>query len=48
MQITGFIKFLYNLLHKYKVEQAEVISRWLFTFVTNKLQEHLFGTFNFS
>ena len=28
------------LLYKYKVKQAEVISRYLFTFITLKLQEY--------
>ena len=33
-----------GLLHKYKTEQKEVISRPLFSFVTHKLQEHLVRT----
>ena len=36
------------LLHKYKLQQTEVIYRLLFTFVTHKLQEHLVRTFTFS
>ena len=36
------------LLHKYKVEQTEVISRLLFTFASHKLQENLVRTFTFS
>ena len=38
MSINGPIQIL---LHKSKEEQAEVISRLLFTFVTQKLLEHL-------
>ena len=39
MSINGFP--IQILLCKSKEEQAEVISRLLFTFVTHKLQEHL-------
>ena len=46
MLITGFP--IQILLHKYKVEQVEVMSRWLITFITHKLQEHLVGIFTIS
>ena len=45
---SKIIEYGIILLHKYKVEQTEVISRFLFTFVTHKLGEHLFTTFTFS
>ena len=36
------------LLHKCKVEQTEVITMLLFSFVTHKFHEHLAGTFALS
>ena len=44
--ITGWP--IQNLLHIYKVEQAAIIPRLLFTFIAHKLQEHLLGTFMLS
>ena len=36
------------LLHIYNVQQREVISGFLFTFITHKLREHLAGVFTIS
>ena len=36
------------LLHIYNVQQTEVISGFLFTFITHKLWEHLAGVFTIS
>ena len=36
------------LLHRYNPERTEVISGFLFIFITHKLQEHLFETFTVS
>ena len=36
------------LLHIYNVKQTELISRFLFTFITHKLSEHLVGVFTVS
>ena len=44
--LTGFP--IQILLHKLNVEQREVISRLSVTFITHKLEEHLFGTFTVS
>ena len=44
MWITG--SPIQVLLHKYKVEQTEIISRLLFT--NHKVHEHLVGTFTIS
>ena len=46
MWIIGFL--IQILLHKHKVEQTEVISRLLFTFINPTLQEHLVRTFTVS
>ena len=45
---SKIIEYGIILLNKYKVEQTEVISTLLFTFVTYKLLEHLVRTFTFS
>ena len=39
------IEILY---HIYNVQQAEVISGFVFTFITHKLWEHLVGDFTIS
>ena len=36
------------LLHIYNVKQTELISRFIFTFITHKLSEHLVGVFTVS
>ena len=46
MSAKGFLTK--TLLHKYNVEQTEVISSFLFTFITHNLQEHLVVTFTVS
>ena len=43
MSTRGFLIGI--LLHIYNVQQAEVISGFLYTFITHKLWEHLVGVF---
>lgn len=45
---SKIIEYEMILLHKYKLEQTEVICRLLFISFTHKLQEHLVRTFPFS
>ena len=40
---SKIIEYGIILLHKYKVEQAEVISKFIILFFTHRLQERLFG-----
>ena len=46
MSTRGFL--IEILLHIYNVQQTEVISGFLFTFITHKLWEHLVGVFSVS
>ena len=46
MSTRGFLTEI--LLHIYNVQQTEVISGFLFTFITHKLWEHLAGVFTVS
>ena len=46
MSTRGFL--IEILLHIYNVQQTEVISGFLFTFITHKLWEHLVGVFDVS
>ena len=41
MSTRGFLIEIEILLHIYHVQQAEVISGFLFSFTTHKLSEHL-------
>ena len=43
MSTRGFL--IESLLHIYNVQQTEVISGFLFTFITHKLRDHLVGVF---
>ena len=46
MSARGFL--IETLLHGYNVQQTEVISGFLFTFITYQLWEHLVGVFTIS
>ena len=46
MSTRGFL--IEILIHAYDIQQAEVISGFLFTFITHKLWEHLVGVFTVS
>ena len=46
MSARGFLTEI--LLHVYNVQQTEVISGFLFTFITHQLWEHLVGVFTVS
>ena len=46
MSTRGFL--IEILLHIYSLQQAEVVSGFLFTFITHKFWEHLVGVFTVS
>ena len=46
MSTRGFL--IEILLHIYNVQQAEIISDFLLTFITHKLRKYLVGVFAFS
>ena len=46
MSTKGFL--IEILLHRYNVQQTDVMPGFLFTFITHKLKDHLFGVFTAS